>query len=33
MLAIAHNGTIAAGPWVTETRSIGENFYLFTHLW
>lgn len=33
MLLIAQQGTVTAGARITEARSIGENLYLFKHLW
>ena len=31
--AIAQNRAVTARPWVAQTGTVGENFYLLEHLW
>ncbi len=33
MLLITQDGTVTARAGIAQARSIGENFYLFLHLW
>jgi hypothetical protein len=33
VLAVAHDGAVTAGSWISQARAVGENFYLFEHLW